>query len=219
MSARVLKCLFFMILVRPLVLLLIGLNVYHRERLPNTGPHVIIANHNSHLDTLVLMGLMPMRLLWRTRPVAAADYFLANKWVAWFSCNVLDIIPVYRKGRAGRVHPLKGCFDALDAGDILILFPEGSRGKPEQMQPLKKGISHLLRDYPHVGVTPVLLRGLGRALPKGEALLVPVNCDVAIGEALYLEEDEAAFMADIEARFRALAPLCTAGVWLDHSPP
>lgn len=218
MKTRVLKCLFFIVLVRPLIILLIGLNVYHRERLPKDGPHVIIANHNSHLDTLVLMGLMPLRLLWRTRPVAAADYFLANKWLSWFSRNVLDIIPVQRRGRAGHAHPLQGCFDALDDGAILILFPEGSRGRPEQMQPLKRGISHLLRDYPQVGVTPVLLRGLGRALPKGEALLVPVNCDVAVGSVLYLDDDEEAFMANIEASFRQLAPLCTAGVWLDQPP-
>ena len=215
MKQRIFKCLFFMVLVRPLIVLLIGLNVYHRERLPKGGAHVVIANHNSHLDTLVLMGLMPLRLLWRTRPVAAADYFLSNKWLAWFSLNVLDIIPVQRRGRAGHEHPLKGCFDALDAGNILILFPEGSRGRPEQMQPLKRGISHLLRDYPQVGVTPVLLRGLGRALPKGEALLVPVNCDVAVGETLHLDSDEDSFMAAIEDSFRQLAPLCTAGVWQD----
>ncbi len=218
MKTRLLKCLFFVVLVRPLVILLIGLNVYHRERLPKDGPHVVIANHNSHLDTMVLMSLMPLRLLWRTRPVAAADYFLANRWLSWFSRNVLDIIPVQRRGRAGQAHPLQGCFDALDAGNILILFPEGSRGRPEQMQPLKRGISHLLRDYPQVGVTPVLLRGLGRALPKGEALLVPVNCDVAVGEVLYLEGDEDAFMTAIEERFRQLAPLCMAGVWRDQTP-
>ena len=217
MKKRLLKCLFFVVLVRPLVILLIGLNVYHRERLPKEGPHVIVANHNSHLDTLVLMGLMPLRLLWHTRPVAAADYFLANKWLAWFSLNVLDIIPVWRKGRAGHGHPLQGCFDALDAGNILILFPEGSRGRPEQMQPLKRGIGHLLRGYPQVGVTPVLLRGLGRALPKGEALLVPVNCDVAVGTPLYLEGDEDAFMTAIEDSFCQLAPLCTAGSGEDQS--
>ncbi len=68
----------------------------------------------------------------------AADYFLANRWLAWFSTQGLDIIPVHRDGRGDRCDPLADCRATLAAGDIVILFPEGSRGRPEAMQPLKK---------------------------------------------------------------------------------
>lgn len=213
---RWLKILSFMLVVRPLIIIVIGLNVYQRERLPTQGAHVIIANHNSHLDTLVLMSLFPLSLLHRVRPVAAADYFLSNRWLAWFSTNVLDIIPVHRDDSAERKDLLADCRTALDAGDILILFPEGSRGKPEAMQPMKKGVYHLLKESPMIGVTPVLLRGLGRALPKGEALLVPRNCEVAVGESIYANLDAENFMASVDETFAGLKAQCQSSAWLDE---
>lgn len=213
---RWLKILSFMLVVRPLIIIVIGLNVYQRERLPKQGPHVIIANHNSHLDTLVLMSLFPWSQLHRVRPVAAADYFLSNRWLAWFSTNVLDIIPVHRDGSAERKDLLADCQTALKAGDILILFPEGSRGKPEAMQPMKKGVYHMLKETPAIGVTPVLLRGLGRALPKGEALLVPRNCDVAVGDSIYADQTVEEFMGAVDEAFVELKAQCQGSAWLDE---
>ncbi len=173
--SRVLKLLFFILLVRPVVLIVLGLNIIHRQKLPTKGPAIIVANHNSHLDTLVLMSVMPLRILHKIRPVAAADYFLKNRWRAWFSLNVMGIIPLARKGKVDRGTLFDGCRGALADGDIVILFPEGSRGEAEQMQPLKRGLYHLVAVEPHVPVVPVVMRGLGRALPKGDPILVPLT--------------------------------------------
>ena len=127
---------------------------------------------------------MPLRkLLPIIKPVAAADYFLRNALLAWFSTQIIGILPVARGQRKAK--PLAEVFASLEEGNILILFPEGSRGEPEVTQSLKRGISHIAKQFQDVPIIPVYLHGLGKALPKGEIVLVPFFCDVFVGEPIY----------------------------------
>lgn len=207
---RLLKIIFFGLIVKPLVLIGLGLNTYHRNKLPMTGPAILAPNHNSHLDTLVLISLYPLSRIHQIRPVAAADYFLSNRILAWFSLNVLGIIPLERNNNTGVKEDLfKECHAALKRNEILIIFPEGSRGSPEKLGTLKKGIYHLLKDEPTIPLFPIVMHGLGKALPRGEALLVPFNCDVAIGDPLYSQGHEINyFMQKIIASFESLLEIC-----------
>lgn len=200
---RILRWLFFELLVRPLVLIVIGLNVRHRERLPLRGPAVLVANHNSHLDTLVMMTLLPASSLPRIHPVAAADYFLRTRWMAWFATRVIGILPVQRGHGVRR--SLDAMTEALDRDEILVLFPEGSRGRPEELQVFKRGIAHLAARRPGVPVVPVFLHGLGKVLPKGEGLLVPFFCDVFVGEALAWQGNKGTYMAMLDDALHGLA--------------
>jgi len=202
--SRLLRLAFFVLIARPIALIVLGLNVRHRERLPLTGPAIIAANHNSHLDTLVLLSLFPLALLPRLRPVAAADYFTVNPLLAWFSLNVIGILPIKRAAKGG-ADPLKPCEMALERGEILVLFPEGSRGEPEVMGRFKRGSAVLAQRWPEVPVTPIFLHGLGKALPKDDPILVPFFCDVFVGEAMRGTGDQAAFMAELENRMRDLS--------------
>ncbi|MBT5231611.1 MAG: 1-acyl-sn-glycerol-3-phosphate acyltransferase [Methylococcales bacterium] len=183
------KILFFALIVKPFVFLMLGLNVRGRENLPLKGPAVLAGNHNSHLDTIVLMSLYPLKDIRRIRPVAAADYFYKNKWVGWFADHCIGIIPLDRSGKADRSQLFQGCHKALDNGDVLLLFPEGSRGVPEKMSSVKKGVFYLVKDRTDTKITPVVLHGLGSALPRNEALFVPFNCDVVIGEHFELRDE------------------------------
>ena len=91
------------------------------------------------------------------------------------------------------------------SSDLLILFPEGSRGDPEQIGTFKSGIAHLAKRNPEVTIIPIFLHGLGKALPKGEALLVPFFCDVFIGESISWSGDRTSFMTSLEQGIKALA--------------
>lgn len=203
---RFLQMAFFALIVRPVLLIVLGAHVRRREQLPREGPAILIANHNSHLDTLTLMALYPLRDLGRLRPVAAMDYFLKSRLMRWIAEDLIGIIPVDRvKGAREGGNPLEGALAALDAGAILILFPEGSRGEAERMVDFRKGIAHLAKARPEVPVTPVFLHGLGKALPKGSFTLVPFTCDVFVGEALHWNGDIDGFVAALRGAVEGLA--------------
>jgi 1-acyl-sn-glycerol-3-phosphate acyltransferase len=200
-----LRYLYFLLIVRPVVTVLIGLNVRNRQRLPEQGPAIVVANHNSHLDTMVLISLFGMRRLKSIRPVAAADHFLRNRFMAWFSINIIGIIPIQRDMKGVRCDPLAGISAALQRGEIVILFPEGSRGEPEIRQAFKTGVAHLAKRHADVPFVPVFLHGLGKALPKGEGILVPFFCDVFVGETIVWTGERGAFMDQLESAMCELA--------------
>lgn len=198
-----LRMLFAVCIAYPVVLLWLGINVRHRERLPLKGPAIVAANHNSHLDILTLLSLFPLLAIPRVQPAAAADYFFKNRWLKWFSLNVVGIIPVVRGGGATG-DPLEACYRALEAGKVLVIFPEGTRGEPEQMAELKSGIWYLSKRFPQAPVVPVYMHGLGKSMPKGSWIPVPFFLSVAVGRHLHWNEGKDAFMASLRERLQHL---------------
>jgi len=208
----IMRTLFFTFIIRPFILIILDLNVRRQKNLPNSGPAIIVANHNSHLDTLVLMTLFKGKKLHMIRPIAAADYFLKNKFLAWFSLNIMHIIPLDRKPKS-KDGLFKGVYESLDQNDVVILFPEGSRGEPEQVSRFKSGIYHLLKERPNVPIYPVFMHGLGKSLPKGESVFVPFFCDVFIGEHFFWEDDKKEFMNRLKDEMNHLASEGSFPLW------
>ncbi len=204
------RWLFVILLAWPVCLVVLGMNIRHRNRLPLRGPAIVTPNHNSHLDTLAMLTLFPLRAIPSVRPVAAADYFMKTGLLGWFSLNFVGIIPIVRKRENPGDDPLQACYDALDRGDILIIFPEGTRGEPERMQQLKSGVAVLAAKYPLVPVVPIFMHGLGKSLPKGAFVPVPFFVDVYVGPPMYWQVDSAGgdkkvFMIELESRMRLLS--------------
>jgi 1-acyl-sn-glycerol-3-phosphate acyltransferase len=191
----------------------LGTNVRGREHLPAKGPAIIVANHNSHLDTLTIMTMFPLRDLPKLRPVAAMDYFMRTNLMAWFATNIIGIIPIVRGGHDAHANPLAPCEEALDRGEILIIFPEGSRGEPEHLSQFKKGVAHLAKARPDVPVHPLFMHGLGKALPKDSILIVPFNCDVVAGEPFRWTGAIDSFMDTLQTRMAALAAQIHMSAW------
>lgn len=194
-----LRWFFFQWIVKPIISILLGLNVRHQQRLPRGGPAILVANHNSHLDTMVMMTLFPWQLQKSMRPVAAADYFLRTKMRAWFARHIIKIIPIQRV--SATKNPFVEIQAALDAKQIVIFYPEGSRGEPEKMGDIKKGIAYLAKQNPATPIFPIFMYGLGKALPKNESLLVPFVIDVVVGEPIYWQGDSEQLLLDIKLHF------------------
>jgi len=202
---RLAAFLFHLAVVRPLVFGLLGMRIRHRDRLPASGPAILVANHNSHLDAFALACLFPVRLLPCVRPLAARDYFLADRARAWIARDLVGVVPIDRHPRPGAGDPLAGCSAALARGDILILFPEGTRGEPERLGTFRPGIAHLARRHPEAPVIPVGLRGFGIVLPKGGFVPVPVACEAVIGEPVAWHGDRSRFLDSVRKRISGLA--------------
>ena len=179
---QILRLLLLVAVAKPLARILTGADVEGREHLPVKGPAIVVANHNSHVDTFLILTLFPARALRHVRPAAAADYFLANPVIGWFSRHIIGIVPVERKKVGRDVDVLAPAREALAQGDIVVIFPEGTRGDAsEQMAPLKTGVARLAEAFPEAPVVPAWIAGAGRVLPKGEGVPVPLNCSVGVG--------------------------------------
>jgi len=157
---------------------------------PDRAQRIYFANHSSHIDTLAIWAALPIELRRQTRPVAARDYWGAGGLRSYIALKGLNAVLIERAREDRSVDPLAPLYEALAAGDSLIIFPEGTRGATAMPGPFKSGIYHLGRRFPGVQLVPVYLENLHRAMPKGVNLPIPLTCTVRFGEPLARLEDE-----------------------------
>lgn len=156
---------------------------------PEAAQRVYFANHSSHLDAVVLWSLLPRPLRERTRPVAARDYWMAGPIRRHLATRVFRAVLVDRTV-SFQQHPLDELFEALAAGDSLIMFPEGGRARAGTMTEFRPGLWRVSLRFPEVEMIPVYLRYLDRVLPRGALLPVPLLTDVVFGAPLPRVEGE-----------------------------
>lgn len=187
-----------------------GADVTGREHLPLKGPAIVVANHNSHVDTLLLLTIFPAHVVSKVRPAAASDYFLRDPVMSWVSRNLIGIVPVARNQAREGVDVLAPAREALANGDIVVVFPEGTRGEGnDEMAKLKSGVARLAEAFPDAPVIPVWIQGAGRVLPKGSLIPVPMNCAVLAGPPLRWEGGRTLFMDSLREamlKLKAEAP-------------
>lgn len=176
------------VVVRQILKVIVGVHFRGDEVLETCGQCIIVANHNSHLDTVAIMAAIPTGQVTTTKPVAAGDYFGKTGLKKWATCFFVNALLIPRsRPKPGENHPdpIKMMIDALDEGHSLILFPEGTRGEPGILQKFKKGIGLVLAERPDVPMLPVYMSGMGKLLPKGENLIVPFDNFVHFGQPVF----------------------------------
>lgn len=170
-----------LILLRPFMKLFCGINVAGRENLEELGQVIVIANHNSHLDILLLYYLLPVKMICRTHPVADQPHFARSRVLYRLVNFLLKPIWITRGKPDFDDNPLGGIKSAIDNGQSVIIFPEGTRGQPGELEHFRSGIGRLMAQYPHLPIVPVFLTGPDRALPKASALLLPFWNNIIVG--------------------------------------
>ena len=165
------------------------------------GPAIYFANHSSHLDFVTIWAALPPAVRRRTRPVAGRDYWEKSARRRRIACDFFNAVLIERQHVTVASNPLAPMLAALEAGDSLIVFPEGTRSPDGRVQEFKSGLYHLARARPGIALVPIYLQNLSRILPKGEVLPVPLIGSLGVGPVLHLGPDET--KADFLQRARA----------------
>ena len=161
------------------------LRTYHRlsvqglEYVPSVPPFVLVANHASHLDALVLAAALPWKLRRFAFPIAAGDTFFETKATTVFAAMMLNALPMWRK-RCGAHGMAELRSRLIDDPAIYLLFPEGTRSRTGEIGSFKPGLGMLLGGA-DVAVVPCHLSGAFEALPPGARWPKPEKLNLRIG--------------------------------------
>ena len=184
MAAKLMS-LFLLSLIR----LLTGAQARWQGCPPKAEQRIYFANHQSHADLVLMWAALPQELRSITRPIAARDYWTKSAFKKWITTAVFHAIYVDRT-KTSEQDPLEPLIEALNNGDSIILFPEGTRGNQEEPQSFKSGIYNLAQKFPHVVLVPAWINNVQRVMPKGEVVPVPILCSVTFGAPIALGEGE-----------------------------
>jgi 1-acyl-sn-glycerol-3-phosphate acyltransferase len=171
------------------------------------GPCIFIANHTSHLDTLLVHGVMPSAVRRNLFFGAAQDrWFVKGKkkleLKPWYQSMVLGNFPILRGGGA---RALSYAHWLLENGQHVFLFPEGTRATGDELGEFKKGAA-LLALQNNVPVVPLYLSGLQAIRPKGSREVRRGNAGVDVLAPVHFSpgSDPAAATELLQSRLNAV---------------
>ena len=176
---------------------------------PNGRQRVYFANHASHGDFILISTCLHPAERGRTAAVAGADYWKAGPIRSFVSGKLLRTVLVERNWVERTADPLQVMLAALDAGQSLIFFPEGTRNMTEEpLLRFRSGLYNLAAARPDVELVPCWIENMSRVLPKGAVLPVPLLCRVVFGAPVTLGEgeDRKVFLDRARQALLSLAP-------------
>jgi long-chain acyl-CoA synthetase len=182
------------------------------------GPVVYAANHQSHLDTPVILAALPGRLRWRVAVAMAKEYFAAHfhpggaRWSERARSSLLyglaalffNAFPIPQR-EAGARRTLRYVGELAAEGHSLLVFPEGQRTEAGEIRPFKPGVA-MIASRLRLPVVPVRLEGVERVLHRTSGRIRRGRVRVTFGAPLTLAGDDyAALAARVEQAVRQLA--------------
>jgi 1-acyl-sn-glycerol-3-phosphate acyltransferase len=175
-----------------------GLRIHGR---PPMGPAVVVANHSSHADSAALLAALPAR----GRPVfaAGADYWFDVPWRRVLVRSLAAAVPVRRQTGGGYRALLSTAAPRLARGDVVIVYPEGTRAVGGSIGEFRTGALRLTRDL-DVPLVPVALVGTANVRPK-HGRFSPQGAEIRFGTAVSSRELEHLEAADL----RSVSSTCT----------
>lgn len=184
--------LIYSFLLRNFLKIVVGVQFKVPEFLKYEKQFIIVANHNSHLDTMTIMASMPKEIVDKVRPVAAADHFGKTKLKGKLTNYFVNSLLIQRKRDKDNPEndPINVMIKALDDGFSLIIFPEGTRGEAEIQQPLKPGIGIVFSNRPTIKYIPAFMFGMGKAMPKDDNLILPYNSYLEYGKPTFVSSTD-----------------------------
>ena len=169
----------------------ITVTVLHPERLRTGASHVVVANHESYCDIVVLLACLPFQV----RFLAKRGVFRVP--VLGWSIAAAGFIPVDRGDRSRGAATLEAALKRLRGGRSVVIFPEETRARTDDLLPFKKGAA-LLALRSGLPLLPLGIAGTRRILPRESLVMSPGHAVVCVGEPLQPETDR----TDLTARLR-----------------
>ena len=188
----------FRLILMPFVYALIRLEVVGRENLPKTGPFILVANHQSYLDPIIVQVLCPRPL----HTLAKSTQF-TGKIMSWVMPRVCAI-----PTRRYRIEPqaVRVVLRRLKEGEAVGVYPEGERSWDAELQPFRRGTIRLLLKA-GVPVIPCGVAGSYDVWPRWSKTIRRKRVRVEFGrpirwEAMDDRKERNAFLPEATAKLR-----------------
>ena len=156
--------------------------VIGHENVPKTGGVIMASNHLSFVDSIFL----PLNMDRRISFLAKSDYYTARGPKGWFIKNFLKgtgMLPIDRSGGKASEASLQTGLGVLARGDVLGIYPEGTRSPDGRMYRGRTGVARMILEG-HVPVVPVAMVNTEKVMPLGSWLPKIRRVGIIIGEPL-----------------------------------
>jgi len=148
--------------------LLFRLKVTGQENIPQDGPFIIVANHSSLLDPIILGISVKPKIIF----IAAAYLFEIN-WLGYL-LRMANSIPIHRENNINNIKSIKQALKILQQGGVLGIFPEGGVDRQKDDLPIKAGAAYLATKV-GVPIVPIKIKGADKVLPRGAKFIRSLN--------------------------------------------